>query len=120
MVVGAGREGKTALANSIAGRPFTSTPSTVGIEQFSCSINQLGVQGQGLDEGEGRGGGEGQSEGNEGNWRTEDDTGTALERILGLMLAKKERENRLPILTAKTVVPTMHCRFHSTIKFLSS
>ncbi len=94
MVVGAGREGKTALANSIAGRPFTSTPSTVGIEQFSCSINQLGVQGQGLGKGEGRGGGESksESEGKQGNWKTVEDTGTALERSLGLMMANKDRE----------------------------
>ena len=47
VVVGAGREGKTALCNAIAGVPFAPTLSTVEIESFSCSINRMGVQRQG-------------------------------------------------------------------------
>jgi len=39
MIVGEGRAGKTALANSIIGNPFAATDSTIGIEQFSCCVN---------------------------------------------------------------------------------
>jgi len=36
MIVGEGQAGKTAVANSIVGTPFTETSSTVGINQLSC------------------------------------------------------------------------------------
>ncbi|KAJ1409647.1 hypothetical protein B484DRAFT_468763, partial [Ochromonadaceae sp. CCMP2298] len=38
MIVGEGRAGKSALANSIIGRPFSQTESTVGINQLTCDI----------------------------------------------------------------------------------
>ena len=41
MIVGEGRAGKTALANSIIGKSFKETDSTLGINQFTCSINQI-------------------------------------------------------------------------------
>lgn len=38
MLVGEGRAGKTALANSILGKDFADTASTVGINQLTCDI----------------------------------------------------------------------------------
>jgi GTPase SAR1 family protein len=38
MIVGEGRAGKTALANSILGRPYKDQDSTNGINEFSCNI----------------------------------------------------------------------------------
>ena len=38
MVVGEGRAGKTALTNSIIGRPFVETSSTIGINELTCDI----------------------------------------------------------------------------------
>ena len=38
MVVGEGRAGKTALTNSIIGKPFVETSSTIGINEFTCDI----------------------------------------------------------------------------------
>ena len=43
MIVGEGRAGKTALANSIIGKPFSDTASTIGINNLSCSINYADV-----------------------------------------------------------------------------
>ena len=39
MIVGAGRAGKTALANSIIGKEYEGTESTVGISQLTCTVN---------------------------------------------------------------------------------
>jgi hypothetical protein len=39
MIVGEGRAGKTALTDSIVGKPFRETlPSTIGIEELSCEV----------------------------------------------------------------------------------
>jgi hypothetical protein len=38
MIVGEGRAGKTALSNSIIGREFYDTESTVGISQLTCDV----------------------------------------------------------------------------------
>ena len=38
MVVGEGRAGKTALTNSIIGKPFVETSSTIGINELTCDI----------------------------------------------------------------------------------
>ncbi|MFX8569923.1 hypothetical protein ABTM09_20770, partial [Acinetobacter baumannii] len=43
MIVGEGRAGKTALANSIIGRKFEETTSTIGIEQFTCDVKVEGI-----------------------------------------------------------------------------
>lgn len=43
MIVGEGRAGKTALANSIMGRNFVNTDSTVGINQLTCDIKYAAV-----------------------------------------------------------------------------
>ena len=47
MIVGEGRAGKTALANSIIGKPFSDTESTIGINQMSCNIQFASVGGAG-------------------------------------------------------------------------
>lgn len=38
MIVGEGRAGKTALANSLIGKPYQATESTVGINQLMCDV----------------------------------------------------------------------------------
>ena len=38
MVVGEERAGKTALTNSIIGKPFVETLSTIGINELTCDI----------------------------------------------------------------------------------
>jgi GTPase SAR1 family protein len=38
MIVGQGRAGKTALANSIMGKSYSETTSTIGIEKFTCDV----------------------------------------------------------------------------------
>lgn len=43
MIVGEGRAGKTALANSIMGKNFEETSSTVGINLFTCDIKYAAV-----------------------------------------------------------------------------
>lgn len=43
MLVGAGRAGKTALANSILGRAYEDTDSTRGINEFTCSIGHAAI-----------------------------------------------------------------------------
>ena len=43
MIVGEGRAGKTALANSIMGNNFEDTSSTVGINLFTCDIKYAAV-----------------------------------------------------------------------------
>lgn len=43
MIVGEGRAGKTALANSVMGKPFEETSSTVGINLFTCDIKYAAV-----------------------------------------------------------------------------
>lgn len=43
MLVGEGRAGKTALANSIIGKPFQDTSSTIGINQLTCTVSQTQV-----------------------------------------------------------------------------
>ena len=47
MIVGEGRAGKTALANSIIGKKFSETESTIGIGQFTCDVKManLGANG---------------------------------------------------------------------------
>lgn len=45
MIVGEGRAGKTALANSIVGKGFIDTESTVGINQMVCDVNTALVDG---------------------------------------------------------------------------
>ena len=47
--VGEGRAGKTAVTNSVIGRVFEQTASTVGINQLTCDVKQIktgGAQGQ--------------------------------------------------------------------------
>jgi GTPase SAR1 family protein len=39
MIVGEGRTGKTAFANSVMGNDFKDTESTVGIDRFECAVN---------------------------------------------------------------------------------
>ena len=39
MIVGEGRAGKTAFSNSIVGKPFTNTESTIGVHNFTCDVN---------------------------------------------------------------------------------
>ena len=41
MIVGEGRAGKTALARSIIGQPYTETDSTLGIDDFTCSVSNI-------------------------------------------------------------------------------
>jgi GTPase SAR1 family protein len=43
MIVGEGRAGKTALANSILGRAYEDMDSTIGINEFTCSIGYAGI-----------------------------------------------------------------------------
>jgi GTPase SAR1 family protein len=43
MIVGEGRAGKTALANSILGRAYENFDSTIGINEFTCSIGYANV-----------------------------------------------------------------------------
>jgi GTPase SAR1 family protein len=38
-MIGPGRAGKTATARSLVGKPFQMTESTVGIDQFDCTVN---------------------------------------------------------------------------------
>jgi GTPase SAR1 family protein len=45
MIVGEGRAGKTALANSILGRAYENLDSTIGINEFTCSIGYASVGG---------------------------------------------------------------------------
>ena len=40
MLVGEGRVGKTALCNSMMGRPFVETTSTVGLTQLTCDVRR--------------------------------------------------------------------------------
>ena len=47
MIVGEGRAGKTAFSRSIIGDKFTETDSTIGIDQFSCVVNQMSASGSG-------------------------------------------------------------------------
>jgi GTPase SAR1 family protein len=44
-IVGEGRAGKTALTNSIIGRAFEETASTVGINQLTCDVRQIKAAG---------------------------------------------------------------------------
>jgi GTPase SAR1 family protein len=43
MIVGEGRAGKTALANSILGRAYENLDSTIGINEFTCSIGYASI-----------------------------------------------------------------------------
>lgn len=43
MIVGEGRAGKTALANSILGRPYENLDSTIGINEFTCNVGYANV-----------------------------------------------------------------------------
>jgi GTPase SAR1 family protein len=43
MIVGDGRAGKTALANSMIGKSFEDTDSTIGINSMTCSIEGMTV-----------------------------------------------------------------------------
>lgn len=43
MIVGEGRAGKSAFANTIIGRPYTDTESTVGINQMTCDIKYASI-----------------------------------------------------------------------------
>jgi hypothetical protein len=54
MIVGEGRAGKTALANSILGRAYEDHDSTIGINEFTCSIGYASSieRGKGEDENE--------------------------------------------------------------------
>jgi heat shock protein 1/8 len=47
MIVGEGRAGKTALANSILGREYQPTDSTIGINNFTCSVGSARTKGEG-------------------------------------------------------------------------
>jgi GTPase SAR1 family protein len=44
MIVGEGRAGKTAFANSILGRAYEDMDSTIGINEFTCSIGYATVE----------------------------------------------------------------------------
>jgi GTPase SAR1 family protein len=41
MLVGPGRAGKTALANTVIGRPFEHTESTIGINELTCDVKHI-------------------------------------------------------------------------------
>ena len=41
MIVGEGRAGKTAFARSVIGQPYTETDSTLGIDEFTCSVSNI-------------------------------------------------------------------------------
>ncbi len=43
MIVGEGRAGKTALSNSMIGKPFADTDSTIGINALTCNIQNMSV-----------------------------------------------------------------------------
>ena len=43
MIVGEGCAGKTAFANSIIGKTFEETESTVGIDTFLCSVTHAAL-----------------------------------------------------------------------------
>ena len=43
MLVGEGRVGKTALCNSMMGKPFVETDSTVGLTQLTCDVRRAAV-----------------------------------------------------------------------------
>ena len=45
MIVGEGRAGKSALSNSLLGKAFSSTESTIGINQMTCMITSPGDEG---------------------------------------------------------------------------
>ena len=45
MIVGQGRAGKTAFSRAVVGAEFEETPSTVGIEEFSCIVNDMSTVG---------------------------------------------------------------------------
>jgi len=49
--VGEGRAGKSTLANSVVGRPFEETASTVGINQLTCDVRQVKTTAGGASEG---------------------------------------------------------------------
>ncbi len=49
MIFGEGRAGKTALANSILGRKYENTESTVGINEFTCNVVYASVGGSNAD-----------------------------------------------------------------------
>jgi GTPase SAR1 family protein len=78
MIVGEGRAGKTALANSILGRAYENLDSTIGINEFTCSIGYASV-------GEGEVGGKGT---NQKNWKESMDEKTLqeLERAVASMI----------------------------------
>jgi GTPase SAR1 family protein len=59
MIVGEGRAGKTALANSILGRAYENLDSTIGINEFTCSIGYASVGG----------GAANSNQGNEKGWK---------------------------------------------------
>eukprot|EP00732_Lithocolla_globosa_P000159 Lithocolla_globosa_v1_NODE_34_length_8743_cov_33.461096.p1 type:complete len:975 gc:universal NODE_34_length_8743_cov_33.461096:3520-596(-) len=46
MVLGQGGAGKTALTNSVMGRSFKNTDSTVGITEFTCDVQQAATEKQ--------------------------------------------------------------------------
>ena len=48
-ILGPGRAGKTGLADSLAGRPFKDTPSTIGIVKEAFDINVSYFQGNNSD-----------------------------------------------------------------------
>ena len=45
MLVGEGRAGKTALCNSMLGKPFVETESTVGLTQLTCEVQRAAADG---------------------------------------------------------------------------
>lgn len=47
MIVGEGRAGKTAFANTLVGKEFKETESTVGINTLSCNVNFVSVDERG-------------------------------------------------------------------------
>ena len=48
MIVGAGRVGKTALCNSMMGKPFIETESTVGLTQLTCDVRRVAASNNSL------------------------------------------------------------------------
>lgn len=81
MLVGEGRAGKTALANSILGKDFAETASTVGINQLTCDIKYASVGDNASTSTEGPGGG------GSGHWNACEAPKNLLETSVAQMLA---------------------------------
>jgi GTPase SAR1 family protein len=77
-IVGEGRAGKTALTNTIIGRGFSETNSTVGINQLTCDVRQVRASASGQDEAE---------------WSVAHRSERELETALAQMVAEQKRRH---------------------------